>query len=173
MAKVKQSTGQITFRTSPEVHRDILEVANLTGTDVNAVLNGLVRDGLPAALQEARRAHERLAAARTYGEDLSIPCKDPVVRDLIVAARRVPRENRLPAMTAVARQRRRAHTRPLEDVVNFAMLLMDRVEGLYQTQRMILQQKQLGLLSNEVEILAGTEQRLQQQISEMVQEWEG
>src|SRR4051794_17211041 len=152
MARPKKATGQLTFRCEVERHEELLQLAAYLGVDMNSLLNLLVKESLPKYLREAQRVEEEYRRARDALDELSIPTDEPVVRQMILEARKVPAERRMPVLHDAASRYRRPGDPPVEETVQYALRLLDKTEALERV-RLLLQRRGTWSLDGEEETL--------------------
>src|SRR4051812_11584370 len=105
MAKLKKASGQITFRCPVDMHQDLLEIATVLGVDLNGLLSMMLKKALPSFRKQAKeRARAHLNLGRLGTDEVAIPTEEPVVRQMILAARQAPASQRLDVMEDFAKR---------------------------------------------------------------------
>jgi hypothetical protein len=100
----KPLLGQITFRLPIETHKQLLDIAAVLGTDVSAVLNQLLAEGLPGFWQKATEIAQRQKQAREEFQALTYtiplpPGSEYLVKLAMEAGRNIKeKEQRFEAM---------------------------------------------------------------------------
>jgi hypothetical protein len=106
MKKKAPYLGHITFRTRPEVHRELLDIARHLGLDLSGLLNQMIQESLPSYLRRATTIAEEQAEARSQFElhAFSLPAGHEDLLLLVVdAGRQYPAgEARLTALAETA-----------------------------------------------------------------------
>jgi hypothetical protein len=173
MARPKRATGQITFRCSVELHQELLEIATVLGVDLNAVLNMMLKETLPEYRQRAQeQAHQHLQSSRTFAEEVAIPTEDPVVRQLILAARQAPANRRPEVLQDCAERFSGPTDPPPRETVFFALKLKDKAVALHQLRQLRKPDGHSSLDAGQQEVLRQIEQRIEQDMEKLKHERE-
>jgi len=168
MAKAKRASGQITFRCPVEQHEELLELATIMGVDLNALLNMMLKQSLPSFRKKAKRqAAVHLAHSRLGSDEVAIPTEEPVIRQMIFAARQAPVRDRLQILKDYAQRFSEPGDPSSLETVNYAVELMERATALHYLRYMRAHRRQWSLRTEEEQLLGQLEQHLEQEIDKM------
>ena len=170
MAKPKRATGQVTVRCGVQIHEDLLQIAALLGTDLNALMNEIIRTALPEFWQRAKKVNERLLAARLTGADMAIPTEELLLKQVILEARKRPDELRMPVLFDAARRYSSPADPPVEDTVGAALEIMDVAEALFRLKGATNDQWRRYLSVEQQQQLAAIERRLSEALQHVLRE---
>jgi len=168
MARSKRASGQITFRCPVEQHVELLELATILGVDLNALLNMMVKQSLPSFRKKAKKqAAEHLYHARLGSNEVAIPTEEAVIRQMILAARQAPVQDRLQILRDYADRFSEPGDPSGLETVDYAVELMERATALHYLRYMRAHRRQWSLKTEEAQLLGQLEQHLEQEIDKL------
>src|SRR5665213_4105246 len=100
----KPQLGQITFRLSPEVHQELIDVARHLGVDLTGLINQMLAESRPAFLRRATELAKQQEEARKEFEKIafSLPAlSGPLLQLAMDVGRPLSEKERFDAMTCL------------------------------------------------------------------------